>query len=1020
MSFTRQIQAEWQAPPAAFRSAPFWSWNSKLDPERLCREIESMHSAGMGGFFIHSRYGLKTPYLSEEWFACVDACLAKARELGMKAYLYDEDRWPSGSAGGLATRDHKEFRHKSLVSSPVTAPCDSTSEIARFAVELNSDGHLVSYEVIPPEADPAGRTVIAFTVETGGDSGWYNDGAYLDTMNPRAVEEFIRITHQAYAERYGRDFSGLIPAIFTDEPNYGGAGCFREGLRAWMQWTTALPEEFKRRCGYDLLDYLPELAFSLAGDKFSRPRHDYRRTLTELFVENFSKQIGQWCSEHNIAMTGHMLAEETLTQQTQVIGAAMPHYEHMQWPGIDILRDQASELTTAKQCTSVADQFARRRVLSELYGCTGWDWPLEGHKFIGDWQYAVGVNFRCPHLTHYSLAGGAKRDYPASIFEHSPWWKFYHKVEDYFGRLSVMLTQGRPIRDVLVIHPIQSAWGLYAPLPDENSGPQLELEENLDAIIYTLSGGHYDWDFGDESLLAKYGQAAGEKLQVNQMTYKLVIVPPVITLRSTTVKLLEEFVAGGGRVVFAGRQPSCIDAVPSDKLEALINRCTRCGESQDELLSAVQEAIPRRVSISTAGEPDSGEQTCIWAMLREVPKGRLLFIQSHDRKADRHVHVRVEGPAPVVLWDALSGEKRRLQAGDEDGFAGFDLDLPATGSALLSIGLDVPDSQDAPPQPQATVVQSVEGPFQIKLTEPNTLPLDYCRYRIGDGEFSEPMPTLRADRQIRGHFGLAPRNNSAHQPWYLYACGNVDTATRGRCEMAWNFHVTDIPTRCLLALESPQDYEILVNGSPAGKAAGWWVDQDIQTINITPSLGEGDNEVLLRFDFRPDMELENLYLVGEFGAGVLDANTPRRPGNATLIAPSNQLNLSSWVGQGLDYYGASVLYHIPLDRKAVSGRVRVRLPNIACTAAAVHVGRQTFALPWAPFEAEITDALTDEVNEIVVEVVGGRKNILGPLHMPWGLWTGPEQFNTESPEWLEDYQLTDHGLTSSVIIETLS
>ena len=71
------------------------------------------------------------------------------------------------------------------------------------------------------------------------------------------------------------------------------------------------------------------------------------------------------------------------------------------------------------------------------------------------------MNFRCPHLTHYSLAGGAKRDYPASIFEHSPWWPYYGEVEDYFGRLSLMLTQGKPVRDVLVIHPVESAWGVY-------------------------------------------------------------------------------------------------------------------------------------------------------------------------------------------------------------------------------------------------------------------------------------------------------------------------------------------------------------------------------------------------------------------------------------------------------------------------------------------------------------------------------------------------------------------------------
>ena len=69
----------WKNPSSVYRGAPFWSWNDRLIPERLCRQVEAMHAAGMGGFFMHSRYGLKTPYLSAEWFESVAACVEKAR-----------------------------------------------------------------------------------------------------------------------------------------------------------------------------------------------------------------------------------------------------------------------------------------------------------------------------------------------------------------------------------------------------------------------------------------------------------------------------------------------------------------------------------------------------------------------------------------------------------------------------------------------------------------------------------------------------------------------------------------------------------------------------------------------------------------------------------------------------------------------------------------------------------------------------------------------------------------------------
>jgi hypothetical protein len=85
----------------------------------------------------------------------------------------------------------------------------------------------------------------------------------------------------------------------------------------------------------------------------------------------------------------------------------------------------------------------------------------------------------------------------------------------------------------------------------------------------------------------------------------------------------------------------------------------------------------------------------------------------------------------------------------------------------------------------------------------------------------------------------------------------------------------------------------------------------------------------------------------------------------------------------------------------------------------VHVGRKRFVLPWAPFEADITDALKKGTNEVVVEVVGGRKNILGPLHVPWLPWTGPGEFEPDNPKWTLQYQLTDHGLTAPVLVEVL-
>ena len=96
---------EFGNPPASSRGAPFWAWNDRLDKGRLRRQLEVFKRMGMGGAFMHPRTGLDTEYLGDEFMDCVAACVEKAEELGMSAWLYDEDRWPSGYGGGLVTRD---------------------------------------------------------------------------------------------------------------------------------------------------------------------------------------------------------------------------------------------------------------------------------------------------------------------------------------------------------------------------------------------------------------------------------------------------------------------------------------------------------------------------------------------------------------------------------------------------------------------------------------------------------------------------------------------------------------------------------------------------------------------------------------------------------------------------------------------------------------------------------------------------------------------------------------------------
>lgn len=101
-------------PGSLYRGKPFWSWNGELQPEELRRQVRIFKRMGMGGAFLHSRVGLATEYLGDAWFDAIRAAVDECRMEGMEAWLYDEDCWPSGYAGGKVTRN-PEHRMRFLV-----------------------------------------------------------------------------------------------------------------------------------------------------------------------------------------------------------------------------------------------------------------------------------------------------------------------------------------------------------------------------------------------------------------------------------------------------------------------------------------------------------------------------------------------------------------------------------------------------------------------------------------------------------------------------------------------------------------------------------------------------------------------------------------------------------------------------------------------------------------------------------------------------------------------------------------
>ena len=253
-----RLAAQLKNPGNEYRGAPFWAWNGKLEKAELQNQIRLMKKMGLGGFFMHSRVGLDTGYLSEEWFDCIKACIDEAGKLGMKAWLYDEDRWPSGAAGGLVTKNPK-YRQRAIVLTVLDKAKDlktGKDTLAVFTAKINgSEARDIKMQkrscrlkkLAPDEK------ILHFTVRLNGLYSWYNGFTYLDTLSHEAVKEFIRVTHKEYLGRVGKYFGGVVPGIFTDEPNHGeGKIEGKNDGSYWasaLPWTAKVPKVFKERYG---------------------------------------------------------------------------------------------------------------------------------------------------------------------------------------------------------------------------------------------------------------------------------------------------------------------------------------------------------------------------------------------------------------------------------------------------------------------------------------------------------------------------------------------------------------------------------------------------------------------------------------------------------------------------------------------------------------------------------------------------------------------------------------------------
>ena len=972
-------------PPREYASAPLWVWNDRLTESQIRETLRDLAGQQVKQAFVHPRPGLMTPYLSPEWFRLWKVALDEAEKLDMNIWIYDENSYPSGFAGGWVPELMPEARGQGLHFRELEqAPKweEGFQAVYRLEGEIVRN---VSRQVRAGERLPPGRYQVA-QIKRAENSPWHGNRSYVDLLKPGVTEKFIEVTLEAYKRELGGQFGKRVLGSFTDEPQIRPGG--------GLPWTGDLAEQFEKRWGYSLVDCLPSLARP-TGD-WRKVRHNYYAVLNDLFIERWAKPYYQWCETNGLAFTGHYWDHEWPHLDGVPDSMAMASWQQL--PGIDCLMNQYAQNTHAqfgnvrmcRELLSVANQLGRRRTLCEIYGAGGWDLRFEDMKRIADWLAVLGVNLFDEHLSYITLRGARKRDHPQSFSYHEPWWEAYHVHAAYLARLACALSHGQQVNRVLVLEPTTTAWVFQG-----DASRLKRLSDSFFDLLVALETAQIEYDLGDETMLAQHGSIEKAELKVGQRTYHTVVVGPWNdNLNRRTRELLQEawksrplFTATYSRLDGAAREGyrSWYDETAAEQAEGLA--------PAEVIRYLVNHLSARGTDDGFAIRRPKGDRGLLFHHRRKLDDGELVFLvnTSLTNRSTGLIETPCQG---IEEWDLNTGRVTDYPFVKQSKGLTARYNLPPSGSLLLFLTTQPRAAGPFPAERTATLRPA--GETTVRRVEPNVLPLDYVQITAG-GETRTNQYFYQANQ-----FAFQ-KNGLSRNPW--------DSAVQFKDELIrqtfpaasgftarYRFSVAErVPAGLAVVIERPDLYTITCNGQPLQARAGdWWLDKAFGRIPLGEAARAGENVLTLTAaPMTIEHELEPVYLLGEFTLRsapqgfVIEPDRPLLPPSGTRLG---------WNQQGYPFYAAGVAYRQRFDLGPLAGRYRVALPNWYGSVAKVLVNGQPAGYVTAPpWECEVT-GLKPGPNEIEVVVIGTLKNTLGPHHNGPGLGSAwPAMFQHGAP-----------------------
>ena len=980
------MSENWFASPADLcRGTDFWMLNDRLEEGEIRRQLREMRAQGVASVIARTYIGLKSGYPGADFLKNMRAAVDEAKKQNMTLFM---------QAGYMPE------------AVPGLPPDYSLGNVRQF---------------------PAGTGEGTLLCAHGGyDYRLAPSGLILDMLSKDACAYYVKKSYEEMWQEFRPEFGKTIVSMWVDEPSY---------FRADLPWTDGLPAAYREMWGEAFpMDQIYLLFVDAEGCGKIRLR--FWRTVLRLIQDAYFASVRDFCHANGLWFSGHLMREDRMESQIRATCFTMPLYKYFDVPGIDYLTAQMNwrhgeirkavpyetgwsefgEFVTPLQCASAAHQNGSELILAEMYGVSTENLNLRDQKRMFDHFAALGINHRSVHGLFYSLAGRGKRAYPPHVNDYQPYWPMYHHLTDALARETAFLRRGRPVRDVLVLHPMETAFTLHRArgVTDENQA-LARLDQSFCQLLRGLCAGQVNFELGDEETLATAGGVSTDgALAVGKMAYRTVVLPGMRIIRESTLALLRKFLDAGGRVIVLDGAPELTDG-GADAAEGL--RGARNADGLRGLMDILKE-IP--AGFRFEGE---GDATRVLVNCRRDGEDMLFFLTNDDCAAPVRGRLAVPGSWRAEVFHPEDGSISPAGGRFDGESTRVDAEMPEGGSALLRLRPGAPN----PPAERSVLCEtSLEGGWRLKRHMPNALVLEFFRFACAEEPLREKTYPILAiqhmltQREYRGKLTLEARVQ------------------------------TEIPlTGAKLLMEEPEAQRLFLDGAEIGSASdGFFAARSFRTVPL-PDLAPGTHTLRIErrfdpltkarhaitslFENLPGVELEPMAILGDFAVrSVREMCVPGciRMSPDFVLTKEDGMASGEIVGCGYPFYWGAM--SLTRTVHGTGDEEWLALEGVLGGAAEVYLnGIYQGALCWAPYRVRLSGIKRGE-NELEIRVYGTLRNLVGPWHRPVGeigaCWAGYEfpnmpwegSFAHEDgkayPDWYEDRVPDRPGWTESYLL----